>query len=201
MKSFIAGGLFVAKSLADEQPSGVSDPYYYCDQNSSDVQLNIWVQNHENVCVCGRENGESVTYASPADFTEAPFITMSGSGVKLDALYTVMISNPDNIIPIKPILHSFVGNISGERLVAGDLSAGYEVFHFHAPKPPTANHSFHYCYMLYEQAKEEDFTSVASMDDTKFPIQAIAEKHNLKLLSSNFFAAHHGDLNEAIQVV
>ena len=148
--------------------------------------------------MCGRENGESVSYASPVDFAEAPFITMSGSGVKLDALYTVMISNPDNIIPIKPILHSFVGNISGERLVAGDLSAGYEVFHFHAPKPPTANHSFHYCYMLYEQAKEEDFTSVASLSTMNFPIQDIAEEFNLTLLSSNFFAAHHG---KAIQIV
>ena len=55
--------------------------------------------------------------------------------------------------------------------------------------------------MLYEQAKEEDFTSVASMDDTRFPIQAIAEKHNLTLLSSNFFAAHLVNSNEAIQVV
>ena len=105
MKSFIAAWLIVAKSLADEQPSGVSDPYYYCDQDSSDVQLNIWVPNHENVCVCGRENGESVSYPSPADFAEAPFFTISGSGVKLDALYTVIISNPDDYIFIGPIIH------------------------------------------------------------------------------------------------
>ena len=198
MKSFFAAGLIVAKSLADEQPSGVSDPYYYCDQNSSDVQLNIWVQNHENACVCGRENGESVSYASPADFAEAPFITMSGSGVKLDALYTVIISNPDDYIFIGPIIHLFVGNISGERLIAGDLSAGFEVFPFHAPMPPTPNHSAHFSYMLYEQANEEDFTSVTSMSTMKFPIQDIAEEYNLTLLSSNFFAAHHG---KAIQVI
>ena len=52
--------------------------------------------------------------------------------------------------------------------------------------------------MLYEQAKEEDFTSVASLSTMNFPIQDIAEEFNLTLLSSNFFAAHHG---KAIQIV
>ena len=62
--------------------------------------------------ICGDEDGKAVVYTSD-DVATAPSITLTGDSVKDDAYYTVLLSNPDDTIPVGPIIHKMMGNILG----------------------------------------------------------------------------------------
>ena len=74
--------------------------------------------------ICGDVDGKAVVYERD-DLKSNPDIKLTGA-VKPDALYTVMLSNPDDYVVaiIGPIIHDFVGNIKGSDFALGDLSKG-----------------------------------------------------------------------------
>ena len=80
--------------------------------------------NGGNNNICGDVDGKAVVYERD-DLKSNPDIKLTGT-VKPDALYTVMLSNPDDYVVaiIGPIIHDFVGNIKGSDFALGDLSKG-----------------------------------------------------------------------------
>jgi hypothetical protein len=139
------------------------------------MQLNIQVAGSSNNTICGDVNGQEVVY-SPADFATPPQLSLSGT-YNPNAYYSLILANPDTIIPVKPIIHQFVGNIRGYELGKGNLTAATTVFPYFAPNPPIGMIDFHYVYMVYEQMNGpiSDWSSVQALSTEKFPIEALAD--------------------------
>merc|ERR1740123_235548 len=196
MKSITLAMAMVAAVKA-AQPPGVSDPIYNCTYEESAVQLVVHVDGHEAECICGAEDDVPLVYVQPRDFTIAPTVALAGQDLDLESYYTLILSNPDDFLidgrhhlpVIGPIIHEFVGNIKGSAFVEGDLSYADNVIPWYAPHPVGAHEVAHFCYLVYKQEQLEDYADVAEMDETLFPVRDVAERHNLTLLTSNYYAA------------
>ena len=183
----------IAAVAVCKQPDDVADKIYNCDYAENELKLQINVDGRTEV-ICGDEDGKAKVYNSD-DFPSAPKLTLAGD-VKDDALYTFILSNPDRIIPVGPIIHNAIGNIKGSDFKAGNLANGDVIFDFFAPNPPIPAINFHYCYVVFEQEKEENFDDVKVMDTTKFQVEEVAEKHGMTLVTSNYFVAEWKVLGE-----
>ena len=151
------------------------------------------IAGHEAQTICGAEDRIDLNYESPADFESAPQLNLQGQDLDLESYYTLILSNPDDMIPVGPIIHYMVGNIKGSVFVEGDFSTADTIFDFFAPNPPkVGGHAYHYCYLVYKQAGVEDFADVAAMSTERFPVQQVADDHDLTLLTSNYFSAIKG---------
>ena len=109
-----------------------------------------------------------------------------------DGLYTLILSNPDDSgvdIGVMPIIHYFVGNIKGSDFQNGDLSTSDIVMPWFQPHVPIPHEQSHFCYLVYKQVGVEDYSEVPGMENLAFPVEQVAEAHNLTLLTSTYFTA------------
>ena len=179
------------------QPPGVSDPIYDCTYPDSAVKLVVHVDDHQEACICGAEDGKDMVYVQPRDFGKAPAISLTGENLDLESYYTLILSNPDDILVdgglypvIGPIIHEFVGNIKGSAFVEGDFSTADTVWEWYAPHPVLPHEVAHFCYLVYKQEQGvEDYADVEEMEQTLFPVRDVAARHHLTLLTSNWYAA------------
>ena len=83
--------------------------------------------------ICGAVDGEEKSFYAE-DIEEMPALTLNGHDEA--AFYTLILSNPDDMIPIAPIIHQIVGNVKGSDLATGDISKGTEIKAYKRPNPP-----------------------------------------------------------------
>ena len=140
--------------------------------------------------ICGDVSNEAVVYTED-QLVNAPTLCLYGKNNLSIAenYYTIILSNPDDMIPVGPIIHNMIGNIKGSDLMQCKTT-GTTVFEYFSPNPPIPFKNFHYVYLVYLQGNSnEDFSDVMEMDTTKFDVDAVAESHNLFFLTSNYFVA------------
>ena len=97
--------------------------------------------------VCGGVNGEPKSFTSE-QMEDMPTVTLNGHDAS--AYYTLMLANPDDEIPIAPIMHQVVTNIKGSDLATGKVSDGTEILGYKRPNPPVIWSQFHYVYLVYK---------------------------------------------------
>ena len=112
-----------ASSVLAAQPDGVSDTVYDCVWDSSKTHLlEIFVADNgvDLEIRCGQQHpeGEIVAIEAPVfDDGNHPNIAMA-SATNND-YYTIVLSNPDDSIPVGPIVHQMIGNVKGSDLKTG----------------------------------------------------------------------------------
>ena len=148
--------LFASPALA-AQPDGVSDTVYDCVWDSSKTHLLEIVvvdDGYDHEIMCGEQQPEDfiVAFNAPIfDDGNHPNIAMA-SAVDND-YYTIVLSNPDDSIPVGPIIHQIIGNVKGSDLKTGFQQApasSTEIIPFFRPDPPIPFLHFHYCYLVYK---------------------------------------------------
>ena len=180
------------------QPPDVSDPVYDCTYTETPTKLEVMIG--DQLISCGEVKGQDIVFSASEDFSSTPLTKLLGD-VNAEALYTLILSNPDDIIPVGPIVHHMVGNIKGVDFHRGDLSSGDIVFDFFGPNPPLPIGIFHYCYLIFEQEQLEDFEDVKVLAKTEFPVEQITEDYRLTLITSNYFVAKNTEVWTPLPVV
>lgn len=173
-----------------QQPPGVSDPVYRCTYDERTGQ-GIKISFHGEEVVCGGAWPLPVRRARAAPsvrFTEA----------QDDALYTLVLLNPDDVIPIAPVLHALMGNIHGSKLRRGHLEAAGNALGYIPPSvffnnliPLRQN----YAYLVFRQVGEVDvrawreaFGESGGGTRAAFPLEDFVRDNQLEFLASNYFS-------------
>lgn len=170
-----------------QQPPGVSDPIYNCTYTSgatAATSLTITI------------NGTRVACGQPRVFTTTevgvqPAVAFLGA--QADTLYTVLLLNPNDDIPVGPIFHHGAGNIRGSDLASGSFGNATTIRDYYHPNPPIPLLRSDYVYMVFEQTSTVDFTDVKAADEKaghiKFPVKDVMKQKHLRLLQTNYFLA------------
>ena len=187
---------FFVATADQRQPPGVSNKLYNCTYDG-DLTIELVARTHKygkGSVVCGSFNGHAQrdSALNPKDVDKASDITLRLRSAAAEELFTVFLLNPDNEIPIKPILHHAVGNIPGNLMAAGNFTQGEEIVKFFSPNPPLPVIDFHYVYLAYKQQATVDYGDVKKLSTERFPIEDVAKDKNLSLVQSNFFVVRLG---------
>ena len=124
---------------------------YVCTYDTAAKWLTIIPKGMTDEIVCGSVDGEDRSFNTEEMTDDMPSIKLNGlSTTEKDAYYTLILSNPDDSIPIKPIIHQIIGNVKGSDLATGDISKGTEIKEYRRPNPPILWFQFHYIYLVYK---------------------------------------------------
>lgn len=167
----------VATAAAQIEP-GVSNPLYACTDVSRAPRLAV---EFDSVGVaCG-------TQVPIVEANVQPAVAYSDSGGSRAEYYTLVCLNPDDIIPVGPIIHHGVGNVKADDLALGRLGDNATTFvEFFGPSPPVGGIEFTYFYQLYAQAGGMvDYPVLESF--LFFPVAQFAEDNDLVLVEQNYW--------------
>ena len=119
------------------------------------LEIVIVDDGYDHEIFCGEQRPENfiVAFNAPIfDDGNHPNIAMASAAD--NDYYTIVLSNPDDSIPVGPIVHQMIGNVKGSDLKTGFQQApasSTEIIPFFRPNPPIPFLHVHYCYLVYKQ--------------------------------------------------
>ena len=177
--------ILLISAVMAAQPEGVSDTLYDC--NYDDTQATyLEIKFDDEIYKCG----EGGAIRAPKLEETSPLITLNGA--EDDSYYTIILSNPDDMIPIAPIIHHMIVNVKGSDFKNGftDDSAPSDadtLIAYYRPSPPIPFIKFTYSYLVYKQNNGDTDFSAMDTSNIDFDIEGVASTYNLSFVDSNYF--------------
>ena len=116
-------------------------------------------------------------------------------GAESDDYYTILLMNPDDFVPIAPVLHNMIVNVKGSDLQKGFSNVdtprdATTVSKYFRPNPPLPWSNLTYVYLVFKQLKGE--TDYSELVDTVIPfgnfdVEGTVKTYKLKLVASNYW--------------
>ncbi|KAI8075319.1 phosphatidylethanolamine-binding protein [Gongronella butleri] len=157
------------------------------------VDPNFESQGLLDVVYSGNEHVELGNHLTPAQTAQAPTIMYIPANEEPNALYTLLLLDPDapssKDPKFSPYRHWVVGNIPAQHQDQVNAAAN-QVTAYAGPTPPAGTGDHRYVFLLYKQAAQQSYSPTAlGQDRRSFKYKDFVQQHQLQLVAVNFFLA------------